>query len=256
MNAIYPAAVRTYPVKLDQVTTVDASDVNDLQDEMGAVQRTVGVNPLRYLPTGEPTVTYPSVAKRLDSHEGTLAALQNEINVLSFAASNGWDTPVLRVSQGGVTPPLLTVANPANFGAVVWNTPPVQDPGDMWTAGTSIVCVLGGWYQIEVTWTGAIDTTALTAAQNANNVLGIVPVPIAYQRVLARLTVNGAVAKAHPVAEPWAPFYIFGHFLNFTWSGPLHQGDVLGVQLGQYNGSASGTATFAATYVRALPGVS
>lgn len=255
MGAVYPGAIRAFTQKQDQITTIDASDVNNLQDEVAAIERTVGVAPLSYASTGEPTVTYPSVAGRLGSHEATLASLQNQLNVLSFAASSGWNTPVLTLSQGGVTPGVLTVPNPTNYTTVTWNTPPTQDPGDMWTKGTNLLCVLGGWYNISVAFSGPVDISALNAAQIANNALGVVPTPLAFQRVLTRLLVNGTSVAATTSVHPWSPNYVLAHYLNFVWHGALHQGDLISVQLGQYNGGLSGTATLNATYVRALPGV-
>jgi len=255
MGAVYPGAIRAFTQKQDQVTTIDASDVNNLQDEVAAIERTVGVNPLSYASIGEPTVTYTSVASRLGSHEATLASLQNQLNILSFAASNGWSTPVLTLSQGGVTPGVLTVPSPTNFTTVTWNTPPTQDPGDMWTKGTDLLCVLGGWYNVSVTFEGPLDLIALNSAQTAYNNSGVLPVPLAFQRVLCRLLVNGTSVSASTSVHPWAPSYVLAHYLNFTWHGALHSGDLMSVQLGQYNGGVSGIATFNATYVRALPGV-
>ena len=256
MPAVYPAAVRTYTIKTDDVSTVDASDVNILQDEMAATQRTLGVNPLSYSSPGEPTVTYGSVAGRLNSHETSLNLLQNEINTLSFAASNGWNTPVLRISQTGITPRQLTSANSTNYGPIVWRTTPTQDVADMWTGGTNLVCVLGGWYLLELSFSAPFDIVALSAAQNANNLLGIVPVPLAFQHVILNLKINGALVKTHTSVHPWAPSYVFPqHVLNFTWAGALHQGDLITAEAGQINGTVTGTATFTATFQRGLPGV-
>lgn len=255
MAGVYPGAIRTWTRKTDQVTTVDAADVNDLQDEMGAVQRTLGVNPLTYASTGEPTVTYNSVATRLGYHEATLGKLQNSLDTLAFAASNGWSTPVLRVSQGGVVPGQLSLANPTNFSPVAWKTPPTQDVGDMWTPGTTLICALGGWHILELSFSALVDVPNLTSAQAALNGSGIVPVPVAYQHVVLNLKINGALVKSHPSVVPLLAFYPSQHLLNFTWSGALHQGDAITAETGQYNGQVTGTATFAATYQRALPGV-
>jgi hypothetical protein len=256
MTAVYPGAVRTFTLKQDDITTIDAGDVNALQDEVGAIERTVGVNPLTYAPTGKPTVGYTSLGKRMDSHEATLTSLQDQLNILSFAASNGWSTPVLSLQQGGVTPGALTAGNTTNFTTVTWATPPSQDPGGMWSHGANLLCVLGGWYTISVAFSGPVDVFALNAAQNANNLMGILPVPMAFQRVLCQLSINGAVAATQTSVHPWAPFYVMEHYLNFTWHGALHHGDLFSVALGQYNGGLSGTATIQATYNRALPGVS
>lgn len=256
MAAVYPAAVRTYTVKTDDVSTIDASDVNILQDEVAATQRTIGVNPLSYSSPGEPTVTYGSVAKRLDTHETSLGELQNEINTLSFAASNGWNTPVLSITQSGITPRQLTSANSTNYGPIVWNTPPTQDVGDMWTGGVNLVCVLGGWYRLELTFTAPLDTAGLAAAQNANNHLGVIPVPLAYQHIILNLKINGHLVRSVPSSVPWASEYVFSqHVVDFTTSGTLHQGDVIVAEVGQINGTVTGSATFAATFQRALPGV-
>lgn len=255
MGAVYPGAIRAFTDKQDQITEIDASDVNNLQYEVAAIERTVGVNPLTYSAAGEPTVAYTSVAARLGSHEAALASLQNQLNILSFAASNGWSTPVLTLSQGGLTPGVLTVPNPTNFTTVTWATPPTQDPGDMWTKGSNLLCVLGGWYTISVGFSGAIDQIALNAAQVASNTSGIVPTPLVFQRVLVQLRVNGSAVSTSTSVHPWSPNYVLGHYINFTWQGPLHSGDLFSVALGQYNGGTSGTASLGATYVRALPGV-
>lgn len=253
--AIYPGAVRTYSTKQDQITIIDANDVNVLQDELGATQRTLGTNPHIYAPATGPAVTYTSVGARLSSHETTLTSLQNQINTLVSASNNGWNTPVLSLKQSGITPNLLTLPGPANFGLINWTTTPIQDPFNMWDGGPQLSCVLGGWYHINLDFDADIDTVRLSSAQNALNASGAIPVPIAFQDVIINLLINGTVAKSRASHVPWQINYTIAHEPYVYYDGPLHQGDILSAQVGQYNGNVSGIATLTATYVRPVPGV-
>jgi len=253
--AVYPGAVRTYSTKRDQITTVDANDVNALQDELGATQQTLGVNPHIYAPVGSSAVVYANVGARLDHHDTTLLSLQTQISNLVTASANGWNTPVLSLSQGGVTPNRLTLPGPANFGLINWTSVPVQDPFRMWSGGSHITSVLGGWYHIDVGFSAAVDEVALSSAQNVLNASALLPVPIAFQDVIVRFHVNGSLVKQHASHIPYQPVYLATHLPTVSYDGPLHQGDVLTVQIGQYNGTCSGVATLTATYVRPVPGI-
>jgi hypothetical protein len=255
-SATYPAAVRTFSEKTDNVTTVDASDVNSLQDEVVAIETTLGVNPAVYAPVGVPPTPYGSVAARLAAHEAYMAELENQINLLSFAAADGWSTPVLRLSQGGVTPPVINLLHGTGYAPVVWNTAPTQDPGHMWTPGSVLTCVLGGWYNLEYSLTAAVDWTTLNTVQASNNALGMVPIPLAMQRVIMQVAINGTVVSQDSSVMVWTnQAYGLPHNICAAYSGPLNQGDVITVLTGEYSGLVTATAGFAATFVRGLPGV-
>ncbi|MFF1693140.1 hypothetical protein ACFVXC_05860 [Streptomyces sp. NPDC058257] len=45
MPAVYPLSVKSWTPKVDQVDTIWAAHVNDIQNELGAIEKTVGVNP-------------------------------------------------------------------------------------------------------------------------------------------------------------------------------------------------------------------
>lgn len=252
--AIYPGAVRTYSTKRDQITIVDAQDVNDLQDEMGATQRTLGVNPQTYAPPGGSAVTYSSVGARLDAHDTTLLSLQAQINTLVTASQNGWNTPVLSLSQDGVTPNHLTMPGPSGFGQIVWSTRPVQDPFGMWSGGPHLTCILGGWYHLDFAFNAEVDAPSLLSAQNVLNASAVQPVPLAFQDVIVKLLINGSVVKKSATHIPYQLQYVASHIPAITFAGALHQGDIISVQIGIYNGALSGTATLSATYVRPVPG--
>lgn len=75
MAAAYPSQVKSFTTKQDFIDTVDAADPNSLQDEVVALETTVGTNPhISTAPASSGTyvgtvVTYASVAARLANIE-------------------------------------------------------------------------------------------------------------------------------------------------------------------------------------------
>lgn len=208
MGAIYPVAVRNFTVHDDYVEIVDASHVNALQDEVTAVESTLGVSPHIYAPTGAKSTVYPSVGGRLDSHERSLAAQQGQIDTLLAASRVGWATPALTVS-GYSNPPvrLMPVSGYVDPGPtpVAWTSASVNT-GGMYVPGASTVAIAqGGLWSIDVSITCTIDWVTLDSVQAVYNNLHVVPVPIAFQRVGVSIWVQGSQVAYGPETIHWIP---------------------------------------------------
>lgn len=259
--ATYPAAVRAFTPHQDFVEYIDASHVNALQEEVGALERTVGVQPQVYAPAGQGATTYTTVASRLDSHETELAALQTQISSLQSASNSGWQTPVMSLECTSVVP-VVRITDPVSFvpspqRPIPWNLK-IFDTSTMWSGGPNSTCSKGGLWQIAVSFTGALDYTGLNATQTAFNALQVNPTPVAEQRINLTLIVNNVPVASDNSTITWGPQGSLnqGHNINFVWNGSMSTGQIFYVESGQFNGTVSGIAAISATYLRALPGVS
>jgi hypothetical protein len=67
MAAVYPKQYKSFPVHKNLVEDIDASHVNNLQDEVLALQQTLGINPHQDTGLKMRTNTWASVAARLDA---------------------------------------------------------------------------------------------------------------------------------------------------------------------------------------------
>lgn len=80
MSATYPAAVRTFSPKQDATMFIMAGHINDLQDEVAAIERTVGTIPTEWDNEGGVLVQlYPSVRARLDAIQNGITIIQDQI---------------------------------------------------------------------------------------------------------------------------------------------------------------------------------
>jgi chaperonin cofactor prefoldin len=79
MSASYPASVRTFSLKQDATMFVLAAHVNDLQDEVAAVERTLGTIPHEWDSGSIVVKTYATVKDRLDDAQNTVAVMQGQI---------------------------------------------------------------------------------------------------------------------------------------------------------------------------------
>jgi prefoldin subunit 5 len=80
MSATYPASVRTFSPKQDATMFILAAHVNDLQDEVAAIENAVGPIPAEWDDTGGNLVKlYPTVKARLDDVQNTAALMQAQI---------------------------------------------------------------------------------------------------------------------------------------------------------------------------------
>lgn len=79
MSATYPLAVRQFTPKQDDEMYVLAAHVNDLQDEVAAIERSLGAIPYEW-DTGNTTVEiYQTVKSRLDDAQNTVTGIQAQI---------------------------------------------------------------------------------------------------------------------------------------------------------------------------------
>jgi hypothetical protein len=88
MVALYPRAVRAFTNKRDNVDTNYAAHINDLQDEVAAIQATLGVNPQKDATINGIGKDYGTVGNRLDS-----------------MGSRAIDKPYLMVGCSGISSP-------------------------------------------------------------------------------------------------------------------------------------------------------
>ena len=171
MPAVYPVSVRTFAPKTDNVDVIWAAHVNDLQNEMAAVERTVGVNPHvwgGWVPSGSTawppkTGTFTSktpapvsnfgAAKTYSSVADRLATMQKQMTWLTLMAQ-------ILAGQSGQkpTPPPSAVIRapgikvPTGEGAwtpMKWGAAD-YDPNSMYQGGTSIYAPVSGFWDVTV----------------------------------------------------------------------------------------------------------
>lgn len=139
MAAVYPKQYKSFPVHKNLVEDIDASHVNNLQDEVLALQQTLGINPHQATGLTMKTNTYASVGARLD------------------AIQRGQGIPASYVVKTSDTVPGGVVKTIAFTGPT-----PGQDPEGLWN-GRSITTNRTGWWLVSgrVMWanaTGALAT--------------------------------------------------------------------------------------------------
>jgi prefoldin subunit 5 len=79
MSATYPQAVRQFSPKQDYTGFILAAHVNDLQDEVAALQRALGIIPFEW-DNGNTTVKiYQTVKSRMDDAQNTVTGIQAQI---------------------------------------------------------------------------------------------------------------------------------------------------------------------------------
>lgn len=83
MSATYPLAVRQFSPKQDATMFVLSAHVNDLQDEVAALERAVGTIPYQW-DNGATTVrVYQTVKTRLDDVQSTISGIQTQITSIN-----------------------------------------------------------------------------------------------------------------------------------------------------------------------------
>lgn len=145
MPSSYPGSVRTWSTKKNITDDVDASHINDLQDEMYSVQNTLGISPHMSALGG-----YTTVAARLAGIEV------------------GTNTPVI---SGGYSGTITNSGVEQNLSL----TSEGFDPLNWFTPGSTWQCPIlrDGWYRIScyalfqsATSAGGLNYAAITIASN------------------------------------------------------------------------------------------
>jgi hypothetical protein len=150
MAAVYPKQYKSFPVHKNLVEDIDASHVNNLQDEVLALQQTLGINPHQDTGLKMKTNTYASVAARLD-------AIQRGHGVPACYVSKTSDTV-----KGGATK-TISFTRPSA----------AQDPEGLFN-GHSITANRTGWWIVfgRVMWANATGSNATGADRQINIAVG------------------------------------------------------------------------------------
>lgn len=243
MVAIYPVSVHTYTAHRDAVDYILADHVNSLQDEITAIEQTLGTHPTTWTYTGDPNfASLPDI-----SQQTSWATVRDRLDALqAHVARLDRITAGLRVTTlPGSThfPPVTVVRNPGQVfppSTVQWTTYDMAvsdfDSSGMFTGGNSILCPQTGWWSITANaWTD-------------------VPVgdPATTHVVSNRLLLGNSEVASHSSQLPWGS--PVPHRVNLTYDGPWQAGQPAFLQGQHYPspGSASVTSNMliSATYVR------
>lgn len=138
MAAVYPKQYRSFTVHKNLVEDIDASHVNNLQDEVLALQQTLGLTPHQDTALKMKTNTWASVAARLD------------------AMQRGKGVPVVFLSKTSDS----VKAGP--WKMITWPRPSTANDPEGLFNGHSITVNRSGWWIVfaHVIWTGATGALA------------------------------------------------------------------------------------------------
>lgn len=259
MPAVYPMSVATFTPKTDNVDIIWAAHVNDLQNEMAAVERTVGTNPHKWggwvpganieiwppragtftIKTPAPiknfgqATTYASVGDRLKTMQTQMTWLTLMTQLMAGQAGQKPAPPAAAVIRApGMKLPTGADAWPAfKWGAADF------DPNHMYHGGTNIYPPMTGYWDISVNiW--ADSTTKV-----ANSL----------HYVHARLMRgHEEVAGQDSMVETrtW-----IRHRINIGWQGRWTTGTPMQVQVSQHgavDNTVDANCTISLTFIRNL----
>ncbi|MEU1816080.1 hypothetical protein ABZ543_12915 [Streptomyces roseifaciens] len=164
MPAVYPMSVKSFTPKTDNLDIIWAAHVNDLQNEVSAVEATVGKNPHVFagisFPSGKDAIlrvpapvpgigaatTYKGVGDRLDQVQKQVAWLTARMNAVP--TETDWKPPAAVIIAPGMRVP----AGEGSWAAFRWGSADF-DPTGMFQGGTSIYCPVTGFWDVSVsTW--------------------------------------------------------------------------------------------------------
>ncbi|MFE5853219.1 hypothetical protein ACFQ61_08355 [Streptomyces sp. NPDC056500] len=252
MPAVYPMSVRSWAPKIDQVDTVWAAHVNDLQNELAAVERVVGINPHAWAgwpPTAGSTTlrtpapvanfgratTYATVADRLKAiqQQTTWLTLMTQLLV----GQSGGSTKPFKPAAAVIRAPGMKVPpGEGKWAAFRWGAAD-YDPNRMYQGGSNIVAPLTGFWDVSVNvWA---DSTT-----RQRNDLHFVHVRL--------MRGNDEVAGQDSLIETqtW-----IRHRINVSWQGRWNAGVPIRVEVSQHGASdntVDANATISLSFVRDL----
>lgn len=224
MAANYPTIVRKFQPHSDGTEYVLAGHMNDVQDEVAAVEATLGTKPHVHSPTsGAPTV-YSSVGARLDAMQQTDSTQQTQVNSLLDASKTGFALPLLSVVATGTS--IGPTGNwllplPSDWHPLHWSQRIVDTEGSF-SPGSNIVIPKTGWW----TMTSTIGMVDPSDAVNIEHYLW------------ARIRVSTSIAPGQLVnidlgqGDSSANGRAGGfHRITMAISGDFYLGDTVQVQL-------------------------
>lgn len=257
MPAVYPMSVRSFTPKTDNVDIIWAAHVNDLQNEMAAVERTVGANPhvwsgwwpsgnTAWPPkTGTMTVktpapisnfgqskTYASVADRLKAMQQQMTWLTLMTQILAGQSGQKPAPPPAAVIRApGMKLPTAEGAWPAfKWGAADY------DPNHMYHGGTNIYPPVSGYWDISV------NIWADSTVQHSGDLHYV-------HARLMRGTEEVAGQDSMVETHTW-----IRHRLNIGWQGRWNTGTPMQVQVSQHgavDNSVDANCNISLTFIRA-----
>jgi hypothetical protein len=156
MAASYPTIVRKFAPHVDGTEYVMAGHMNDVQDEVMALESTLGPKPHVYTPSSGNPTTYTSVGARLDTVQRTADTQQTQINSLLDASKTGWNLPVASLYASGTNiPPTQRtdhVATSSDWYKVRW-VQAIVDTNGAFSTGYYVTIPQRGWYIVTTTTT-------------------------------------------------------------------------------------------------------
>lgn len=154
MPAFFPREIRTWTEHVDQRDPVMAEHVNEIQDELHAVQATLGPMPHQHqtAQTGT-TVTYADVDTRLDNIDQEYERLDHNQALLLDAEKNGWNLPLGSFRAPGTSiPPTYNQDTPNSPDSDWWPLNWTDIVSDQWKMRAKnkqdFVCPQTGWWTI------------------------------------------------------------------------------------------------------------
>ncbi|MGW3763127.1 hypothetical protein [Streptomyces sp. NPDC005131] len=257
MPAVYPMSVKSFSPKVDQVDTIWAAHVNDMQNELAAIEKTVGANPHAWTgwapgnavwppKTGSMTVKTAApvsnfgAAKAYASVTDRLKAIQQQETWLTLMVQ-------LLVGQSGAKPkpPAAAVIRapgmkvPAGEGKWVpfkWGAAD-YDPNRMYQGGSNVVAPMTGF------WDVSVSVWADSTVRRANDLHFV------HTRLMRG---NDEIAGQDSLIETqtW-----IRHRINISWQGRWNAGVPMQVQVSQHGASdntVDANATISVSFVRDL----
>lgn len=141
MAADFPTTVKTFTAKANNVDTIDASHVNDLQDEVNAIETLLGAGSTRRLATWSPVLTYsvtnPTSITYGSANKGFYAVFGSLVYVsarfeVSVRSGGSGDFRLSTPGNTSATANSHVVFNcfaNSGFGATVWPSIGITNPG-------------------------------------------------------------------------------------------------------------------------------
>ena len=197
--AVYPTSIKQFTTKVNIVDTVNASDVDSLQDEVRAIQMVLGINP-HVANTNNGPVSYANVSSRLD-------ALQTGESTLLNAQPPPVTAPTPPPTTSTTATPIVHVYNayvvvPAqSYLTAVCNQTRVDNVGGQ-ANGTGITIGRSGYYLIEggTIWMGGSYQGQNLTVRVLNAVSGeVIANTVAYQQYPAAWNFNAVRGWASTV---------------------------------------------------------
>lgn len=140
MAAVYPKQYKSFTVHKNLVEDIDASHVNNLQDEVLAIQQTLGLTPHQSTGLKMKTNTWSSVAARLD-------AIQR---------GNGIPVCYMTKTSHTLKPPTHPVTGAAERVAIPFPKPSAANDPEGIFDGSAVTANRTGWWVLSAYCRGSI----------------------------------------------------------------------------------------------------